>query len=224
MLRVRRGEEAFEVQSGGDSRYEGAGAVEEGEETVPIDRKEEGMVRGEEGSARGKRTLRNRICAVAQAGQGQARNGIGVREFGNEDELFRSRLPKNVKKVGLEKRLEAAFGGHPDGLGFEEPLQFAAAGGVGNVIVERTDGCEQRLVDARAGLQACTGRDFGPRDLRSAGGDFGIAGIPMRDAPGQLRGNAHEGMQNHKDALECAAIGFHERFAQGRISKLFRLH
>ena len=51
-------------------------------------------------------------------------------------------------------------------------------------------------------------------NLLASRGDLGVAGIPMRYAPGQLRGNAHEWMQNHKDALECAAIGFHERFAR----------
>jgi len=182
------------------------------------------MVGGEESSARGKRALGNQICPIAETGEGQARHGIGVRKFGDEEELFRSSLRKNVKKIGLEKRLEAAFGGHPDGLGFEEALQFSAGGGVGNVIVERTDGREQRLVDARAGFQARSRRDFGPRDFLAARGDLGVARIPMRDAPGELRGNAHERMQNHKDALECAAVGFHQRFAVRRISKLFRLH
>jgi hypothetical protein len=129
-----------------------------------------------------------------------------------------------MKKVGLEKRLEAAFGGHPDGLGLEESLQVVAGGGVGNVIGERADGREQRLVDARSGFQARTGRDFGPRDLRSTCGNLGVAWILMRGAPGELRGNTDEGMQNHKDALETATIGFHKRFAQRRISKLFWLH
>jgi len=122
MLRVGRGEKAFEVQTGGNAGHEGAGAVEEREKAVPIDRKEEGMVGGEEGSARGKRAIGIQTCPVAQAGQGQAHHGIGVREFGDEDELVRSRLREDVKKVGLEKRLETAFGGHPDGLGFEEAL------------------------------------------------------------------------------------------------------
>ena len=52
---VGRGEEALEVERGGDTRDEGAGSVEEGEEAVPIDGEEEGVVGGEEGSAGGKR-------------------------------------------------------------------------------------------------------------------------------------------------------------------------
>lgn|SRR5208283_3604698 len=117
MLRVGGGEEAFDVQPGGYAGYKCAGAVEKGEKTVPIDGQEEGMVGGEESSPFGKWN-----CPVSQAGQRQPHHGIGVREFGNEEELIRSRLRKNVKKVGLEKRLEAAFGGHPDGLGFEEAM------------------------------------------------------------------------------------------------------
>ena len=55
VLGIGRGEEAFEVERGGDARDEGAGTVEEGEEAVPIDGEEEGVVGGEEGSAGGKR-------------------------------------------------------------------------------------------------------------------------------------------------------------------------
>jgi len=219
VLRVGRGEEAFEVEPGGNPRHEGTGAIEKREETVPIDSKEEGMVGGEEGSAHGKWD-----ATAVKVDDGEAHGGIGVRKFRDEDDLFRSCLRKNAKKVGLEKRLEAAFDGHPNGLRSQEILELVTARRVCDVIGERTDGRKQRLVDARTGFQARTGRDFGPRDLRSACGNLGVAGIPMRGAPGQLRGNPHEGMQNHKDALEAAVIGFQQRFTGWRISKLFRLH
>jgi len=122
VLCVGRGEEAFEVQSGGYARYEGPGAVEEGKKAVPIDSKEEGMVGGEESAAKRERAAGIEICFVAKSREGQAHHGIGVREFGDEDELFRSGLREDVQKVGLEYRLESAFGGHPDGLGFEKAL------------------------------------------------------------------------------------------------------
>ena len=101
MLRVGRGEKAFEVQTGGNAGHEGAGAVEEREETVPIDRKEEGMVGREESAAKRERAAGIEICFVAKSREGQARHGIGVRKFGDEEELFRSSLRKNVEKVGL---------------------------------------------------------------------------------------------------------------------------
>ena len=219
VLGVGGGEEAFEAERGGDARHKGACAVEEREEAVPIDGEEERVVGGEEGSAGGKRD-----GAQVEAGEGQGGDGIGVQELGDEDEFLHSGGYEDAEKVRQQKRLEAAFGGHPDGLGFEEALELVAAGRVGKMIVERADRGEQRLVDARTGVEAGRGRDFHPRDLGAARHDLGVARILMRGAPGQLRRHAHKGMQRDKDALERAAIGFEQRFAVSRISKLFRLH
>ncbi len=117
---VGRGEEALEVERGGDTRDEGAGSVEGGEEAVPIDGEEEGVVRGEEGSARGKGD-----GTIAEAGDGEGYNGVGVRKFGDEDELGRGGLRKDAKDIEPQQRFETAFDGHPDGLRLKECLECA---------------------------------------------------------------------------------------------------
>ena len=118
-----RGEEAFEVERGGDASDESAGTVEEGEEAVPIDSEEEGVVGGEESSANGKGD-----GAAAEGGDGEGDDGAGVREFGDVDELGRAGKRKGAEKVRAKERLEAAFNGHPDGLGLEEFLKGGGSG------------------------------------------------------------------------------------------------
>ena len=67
----------------------------------------------------------------------------------------------------MQEGFEAAFDGHPDGLGFEKGFKRVAAGRVGEVIGERADGGEQRLMDARAVCECGLRGNFGPRDFYS---------------------------------------------------------
>ena len=213
------GEEAFEVESGADTRDEGAGPVKESEEAVPIDGEEEGMAGCEEGSARGERN-----GAVAEGRDGDALDGIRLGEFGDEDEFFGAGGGEGVKKVRLQKRLEAAFGGHPDGRGLQEGLESKAGGRVGEVIGQRADGGEERLINARAGVEPGVGCNFGPRDLCRSCANLRVGRVLMRGAPGEGVGNAEEGMQNDQDRLEYAAIGLDQRDAVRRVGKLFGMH
>ncbi len=131
---------------------------------------------------------------------------------------------EDLEEVSLQERFEAAFDGHPDGLGFEEGFECVAAGGVGKVVRERADGGKQRLMDARAVGEAGLRGYLGPRDFCAAGRDLRVVRVLMRDAPGEGVGDADEGMKNDKDRFEEPAIGFHQRDAVGRICELFRLH
>jgi len=82
MLRVGRGEKAFEVQTGGNAGHEGAGAVEEREKAVPIDGEQEGFVRCRERSAFGKWNF-----TALEAVYVEPLYGIGGGELGDEDEF-----------------------------------------------------------------------------------------------------------------------------------------
>ncbi len=216
---VGRGEEAFEVECGGDARDEGAGPVEEGEEAVPIDGEEEGMI-GSEKSAAGGKWKR----AVAECGDGEGDDGVGLRELGDEDEFAGAGRCEDLKEVGLQERFKAAFDGHPDGLGFEEGFRCVAAGRVGEVIGQRADGSKQGLMDARTVDEAGLRGYLGPRNFFSLRSDLRVFGITARDAPGKGVGDADEGVQSNKDRFEEPAVGFRQRNAVGRICELFRLH
>ncbi len=219
VLGVGRGEEAFQAQRSGDARDEGAGSVEEGKEAVPIDGEEKGTIGGEEGSAG-----RKRDGGVAETVDGDARDGVGVGEFGDEDKLVRLSRHEGVKEVCAKEGLEAAFDGHPDGLGLKEGLEGVAAGRVGEGIGQRADGGEERLMDARAVQEPGLRSDFSPRDLCPLAEDLRVGGVVVRDAPGEGVGNADEGVEDDKDRFKESAIGFHQRDAVGRIGKLFGLH
>ena len=58
------------------------------------------MVGSKKSSARWERADWMRIGFVAQSGEGQAHHRIGVGEFGDEDEIFRSRFREDVQKSG----------------------------------------------------------------------------------------------------------------------------
>ena len=214
VLGVGRGEEAFEVQRGGDARDEGVGTVEEGEEAVPIDREKKGMVGGEEGSASGKRD-----GATAEAGDWEGDDRIGLREFGDEDELVRLSRCEGLKEVCLQEGFEAAFDGHPDGLGLKEGLECIAGGEVGEVVRQRADGGQERLIDARAGGEPGVRRYVGPRALCRLCEDLRVGGVLVGDAPGERGGDANERMQNDKDRFKEAAIGLEQRDAVRGVSK-----
>jgi hypothetical protein len=216
---VGRSEEAFEIERGSDARDEGAGPVEESEETVPIDGEEEGMIGSEEGSAG-----RKGDGAAFETGDGEGDDGIGLRELGNEDEFAGLSLNEDLKKVRLQERFEAAFDRHPDGLGFEIRFQRVAAGRVGEVIGERADGGEQRLMDARTVSETGLRGDLGPGNLRAGGQYLRVVRVLARGTPGEGVGDADEGMKNDKDGFEESAVGFHQRHAVWRIGELLRLH
>ena len=139
---------------------------------------------------------------LLQAGEGEGDDGIGLRKFGDEDELGGVGRCEGVKEVCVQEGFEAAFDGHPDGLGFEEGFERVAAGRVGKVIGERADGGEQRLMDARAVGEAGLRGDFGPRDFCAHVQDLRVAGVLMRGAPGERLRDADEGMKNDKDRFE----------------------
>ena len=126
-----------------------------------------------------------------------------------------------MKEVRLQKGFEAAFDGHPDRLGFEKCFERIAAGRVGKVIRERTDGGEQRLMETRAVGEPGLRGNLGPRDLCAGGQDLRVAWVTTRGAPGEGLRDADEGMKNYKDRLEEAAIGFCQRDAVGRICEFF---
>ena len=177
------------------------------------------MVGGEEGSARGKGD-----GAATQCGDRDARDGVGLREFGDEDEFGGAGGFEDVKNVRMQKRFEAAFDGHPDGLGLKEGLECIAGGEVGEVVRQRADGGQERLIDARAGGEPGVRRYVGPRALCRLCEDLRVGGVLVGDAPGERGGDANERMQNDKDRFKEAAIGLEQRDAVRGVSKLFGVH
>ena len=184
-----RGEEAFEVEHGGDAGNEVARSVEQSEKTIPIDGEEKRVIGSKECSSRGERN-----GAVAEAGDGQRNDGVGVGEFGNVDELGCAREREGAEKVRAKQRFEAAFNRHPDGLRLKETLKGPGSGRVGEVVRQRADGSEQGLIDARAGGEACKRRDFRPRLFCSLFQDLRIGGILTSSVPCQRIRNSDEGM------------------------------
>ena len=151
------GEETFEVECGSDTCDERAGAIEKGKEAVPIDCEKERIIGSEESSAHGERD-----CAAAQVGNGKSHDRVGLRELRHEGQFADPGCGEDLKNVGVQKRLEAAFGGHPDGLGFKEALQLVTGSRVGEVVGQRADGCEKRLTDARTGGKIGVRRNLRP--------------------------------------------------------------
>ena len=219
VLGVGRGEEALEVERGGDTRDEGAGPVEEGEEAIPIDGEEEGVVGGEESSASGKGD-----GAAAEGGDGEGDDGAGVGEFGDVEEVAGSGRCEGVEEVCVEERLEATFNRHPDGLRLKEGLKAVAGGWVGEVVLKRSDGGEEGLINARTGAEAGVRCDFRPRVLCSERENLRVAWVLVSGVPGERGRDADEGMQNDEDRFEDAAKGLKQREAVSGISKLLRLH
>ncbi len=109
-------------------------------------------------------------------------------------------------------------------MGLKETVQLVAARRVGQVIIERADGGEQRLIDLCAGSEARFLRNFGPPILRAHGSNLRVIRIRLRRAPGERLGNAYEGMKCDEDALEAMAISVRQRLAERGISEVFWLH
>lgn len=214
-----RRKEALEVQRGTNARNERARTVEESEEAVPVDGEEERVVRGEKSSAR-----RERNGTVAEAGDGKRYDGLGVREFGNEDKLGRACQRKGVKQVGLEQRLKAAFSRHPDRLRLKETLECSGSGRVGKMVGQRADGGEQGLIDARAGTEAGVRGDFRPRLFRSLGEDFGVRWILASGVPCKRIGDADKWMQKDQGCFETRVVGLKQWDAVRRIFEFLRVH
>lgn len=213
------GEEAFELAGLGDLGEEGAGSVEEGEEAVPVDGEEEGGVGGEEGSAGGEGGV-----AGGELVEREGDDGVGEGKLWDVEELGVAGGGEGVEEVGLEEGLEAAFGGHPDGMGLEAGLEELLGVGVGEVGCERADGGEQSEVDAGAGGEASEGGDLSPGAGDGVGGEVDVRRVGAGGGPGELRGYAEEGVEEDEDGFKLRGVGLDERDFVGGIGVLGGLH
>ena len=103
-------------------------------------------------------------------------------------------------------------------------MHLVASGWVGEVRVERADGSEQGLVDARAGTKAGVGCDFRPAAFCSEGGDLGVVWIGAGIGPCEGLRDVDERMEKDEDRLEAAVVGIDEGEIVGRIDVVLELH
>lgn len=177
------------------------------------------MIWCEEGSAG-----REANPAGGEVGDREVEYWIGSWKFWNVDEFASFCRDESLKKIKLQKRLEAAFDRHVHRMGFKKALELVAGGGICEVGGERANGGEQCLVDARTGLEVCVFRDLGPGVFDAVDVDLCVGRVRVRLIPGERRWDAHEWMQHDEDGFEEAVVGVNERDGVRRVGEFFGLH